>query len=234
MDEVMPLVIAIDGPAAAGKSTTSRELARRLGLGLIDSGALFRTVTLVAIEKGVSPEQVEELVAIARYVSHNLELLLSGDAPLRVFLDGRDISSEIRTPEVGEVVSAVSAVQGVRDQMYALQHNLLHPPGAVVEGRDIGTKVFPEAPLKIFLEASVEERARRRSMEMARGGMDVDEGVVGEKLEQRDAHDSARLHSPLAVAKDAVRLDTTGLSVDEVVERIIAEARARSLLPIDR
>jgi cytidylate kinase len=201
------MVIAIDGPAGAGKSTVARALARRLGFTYLDSGALYRCVALVAL--AAPAEEPARLARAAR-----IEL---GE---RVLLDGRDVTEEIRTLEVSEMASRVASDPAVREALVALQRELVSRGDMVAEGRDIGTVVAPGAQLKVFLIADPAERARRRA-----GELGLDHGAVLEELRQRDQRDSEREHSPLRAARDAVRLDTTGLSVEQVVERIVALAQ---------
>ena len=169
------LVIAIDGPAASGKSSVAVSLARRLGLSLVDSGSMYRAVTLLAVERNVPLEQPDALLEIARLVSDSFRQEITPDGSPRVFLGDRDVTGEIRSPEVGEAVSPVSAVGAVREEMVRLQRALVGGRGAVVEGRDIGTTVFPDAPFKVFLEAPASERARRRFEELRGKGISVSE-----------------------------------------------------------
>jgi cytidylate kinase len=216
------VLIAIDGPAGAGKSTVARALARELGFTYLDSGAMYRGVALAALRDGggALPERPGELAAVARGAVIEL-----GGAPTdgagRVLLDGRDVSHEIRTPEVSEVASFVAADPGVREALVAKQRELIATGDWVAEGRDIGTVVAPDAALKIFLTADPHERARRRAAEL---GADA-ATVLAEQL-LRDERDSTRAHSPLRAAPGAVELDTSGLSVAEVVARIVGLARA--------
>ena len=199
------MVVAIDGPAGAGKSTVARAVSRALGFTYLDSGAMYRCVALAAAQRGVAPAVVAPLVRI--------EL---GD---RVRLDGQDVTAAIRTPAVSEAASHVAADPGVREAMVAEQRRLLASGDWVAEGRDIGTVVAPAAEVKVFLTASPEERARRRAAEL-----DVDPATVLAEQTIRDERDRSREHSPLAPAPGAVRLDTTGLSFDEVVDRIVGLA----------
>jgi cytidylate kinase len=202
------MIVAIDGPAGAGKSTVARGLATALGFTYLDSGAMYRCVALAVGERGGDPTEV------ARGL--NIEL---GD---RVRLDGRDVTEAIRTPEVSELASRVAADPGVREAMVAKQRELLHGGDYVAEGRDIGTVVAPEAELKVFLTASPRERARRRAAEL---GVDVDTVLADQTL--RDERDRTRAHSPLEPAPGAVEVDTTGLSADQVVDRVATLARER-------
>jgi cytidylate kinase len=197
------MVVAIDGPAGAGKSTVARALARELGFTYLDSGAMYRAAALAVLERGGAASAAAERADIRL-----------GE---RVVLDGRDVTADIRTPEVTEAASRVAANPGVRAALMRKQRELLSSGDWVAEGRDIGTVVAPEAPVKVFLTADAEERARRRAEEL---GGDVETVLRDQAL--RDAQDSTREHSPLRLAPGAVELDTTGLSVDEVVERIVA------------
>jgi cytidylate kinase len=201
------MVVAIDGPAGAGKSTVARALADALGFTYLDSGAMYRAVALDVMENdGAASERAGEL---------ELEL---GD---RVVANGRDVTEAIRTPEVAEAASKVATNPKVREAMVEKQRALLSRGNWVAEGRDIGTVVAPDAEVKVFLTASPEERARRRAEEL---GTDVETVLRDQAL--RDAQDEEREHSPLVRAGDAVELDTSGLSVDEVVERIVDLVRA--------
>jgi cytidylate kinase len=195
------VVVAIDGPAGAGKSTVARALARALGFTYMDSGAMYRSVALASLERGEDPATVAPAITI--------EL---GD---RVLLDGRDVTDRIRAPEVSEAASRVAADPDVRAALVAKQRELLAGGDYVAEGRDIGTVVAPDAAVKVFLTASPEERARRRAAEL---GVDPETVLAEQAL--RDERDRTREHSPLQAAPGAHEVDTTGLSVDQVVERI--------------
>jgi CMP/dCMP kinase len=196
------MVVAIDGPAGAGKSTVARGVARALGFTYLDSGAMYRAAALALLERGGAASEVAERADIQL-----------GE---RVLLDGRDVTAEIRTPEVAEAASRVAANPRVREALLAKQRALLASGDWVAEGRDIGTVVAPDAAVKVFLTASAEERARRRAAEL---GADVETVLRDQAL--RDAQDSTREHSPLQLAPGAVELDSTGLSVDEVVARMV-------------
>jgi cytidylate kinase len=196
------MVVAIDGPAGAGKSTVARAVARRLGFTYLDSGALYRCVALLALE---SPDRTPARLA----QEARIEL---GE---RVLLDGRDVTEEIRTLEVSEKASQVAADPDVRKALVAVQRELVSRGDLVAEGRDIGTVVAPDAALPVFLIAVPAQRARRRAVELG-----LDREAVLEELRQRDQRDSEREHSPLRAARDAVVLDTTGLSVEQAVGRI--------------
>ncbi len=213
------MVIAIDGPAGAGKSTVARAVADALGLTYLDSGAMYRCVALAALRAGVD---VDDPVAAGR-LAGELRIEFAGD---RVLLDGADVSDEVRSPEVTAAASRVSVHPGVRAAMVARQRALIESGDYVAEGRDIGTVVSPAAPLKIFLTASPEERARRRA---AQTGEEV--GAVLAAQAARDSRDAGREHGAMRAAADSVELDTTGLDVAEVTERVVELARRRGLVP---
>ncbi len=230
METGRDLVIAIDGPAASGKSTVAIELARRLGLSLVDSGSMYRAVTLVALEREVPFDAEDPLREVAEWVSANFRMETPVDDAPRVFLADREVTDEIRSSEVGKAVSPVSAVPGVRDEMVRLQRCLGGPGGAVVEGRDIGTAVFPEAPLKVFLEAPADERSCRRFEELRGKGGNATLEEVEAEIAKRDSIDSSREHSPLSRAPDALLIDTSGIGVGDVVDAIISALRERGLI----
>lgn len=200
-----PMVIAIDGPAGAGKSSVARAVAKELGFTYLDSGAMYRSVALAALEQGADPAEVARRLRVE-----------VGD---RVLLDGRDVTEAIRTPEVSEAASRAAADPAVRAAMVAQQRRLLETGDWVAEGRDIGTVVAPDADLKIFLTASPEERARRRAAEL---GAELDAVQAEQAL--RDERDATREHSPLRPAPSAVALDTTDLNLADVVRRVVALA----------
>jgi cytidylate kinase len=211
------MVIAIDGPAGAGKSTVARAVAGELDFTYLDSGAMYRCVALAAIEKCLDLDDGTALGDLAE----GLEVGFDGRS---VLLGHRDVSAEVRTSEVTAAASRVSVHPRVREAMVARQRQLIEGGNYVAEGRDIGTVVSPEAPLKVFLTASDEERARRRA---AQTGEDL--ATVLNAQRRRDARDTEREHGALRVAEDAVALDTTGLSLQQVVARVVALARERSL-----
>ena len=212
------MLIAIDGPAGAGKSTVARALAARLGFTYLDSGAMYRCVALAAIRSGADVDDPGALAALAR----GLEIAVDAD---RVLLDGDDVTRAIREPAVTAAASRVSVHQGVRDAMVERQRALLASGDHVAEGRDIGTVVSPGAPLKVFLTASAAERARRRAAES-----DQPLERVQAAQASRDARDRQRQHGALRRAEDATEIDTTGLDVDQVVDRIVAIGRERGLV----
>jgi cytidylate kinase len=211
------MVIAIDGPAGAGKSTVARAVAAELDFTYLDSGAMYRCVALAALEAGID---VDDGAALGPLAS-GLEIALDGR---RVLLGERDVSAAIREPAVTAAASHVSVHPAVREAMVARQRHLIAAADYVAEGRDIGTVVSPEAPLKVFLTASDEERARRRAAE---SGEDVESVLDAQR--RRDARDTGREHGALRAAEDAVELDTSSLSLEEVVGRVVAMAREREL-----
>ena len=211
------MVIAIDGPAGAGKSTVARAVAEALGFTYLDSGAMYRCVALAGIERGADLDDGEAMGELARSVEISME-----DG--KVMLDGRDVSEDIRTPRVSAAASRVSVHPQVREAMVARQRALIDAGDYVAEGRDIGTVVSPDAPLKVFLTASDEERARRRAAET---GEPVEAVLAAQR--ERDARDREREHGALRAAEDAVEIDTTGLSVEEAAQRVVEIARQREL-----
>lgn len=218
-----PLRVALDGPAGAGKSTVAKRVAKALGLTYVDTGAMYRAITWKALQENTEPTDESALTALAQQVRIDFKLT---DAGQDVFLDGVDITEAIRTPEVTGNVSAVSAVPGVRDAMVSIQRDLAARTGVVMDGRDIGTVVLPQADVKIWLTASVEARAQRRYQEMVDKGIPVDFEQLKQDIERRDELDSGRAHSPMKKAEDAVIVDTTGLSIEEVIERILHICRS--------
>ncbi len=224
-----PAIVAIDGPAGAGKSTVARQLARRLGFAMIDTGAIYRSVALAARRAGIEWDDDEGL---RKLLDDGLGLaLLSEPDSLeqRVLLHGQDVTQAIRTPEITRGASVVSARPVVREKLLGLQRSLglEAPRGAVLEGRDIGTVVFPDAPVKFFLTASDEARAQRRHAELAEKGLHVPLQEVLADQRRRDKDDRERVIAPLRAASDAITIDTTGLDLAEVVDRSHALALAR-------
>jgi CMP/dCMP kinase len=209
------IVVAIDGPAGAGKSTASRALAQRLGYGYVDTGAMYRAVGVLAAERGVAFEDDDALERLVTGLSFELR-----DGGTTLAVDGREVSAAIRRADAGELASRVSTRPAVRSRLVALQRALGASGGVVMEGRDIGTVVFPDAPVKLYLIASPAERARRRAAELRARGEQVDEAALAADLTARDRRDSERAHSPLRPASDARLIDTTHLSLDEVVDRM--------------
>jgi cytidylate kinase len=215
------VIVAIDGPAGAGKSTVARAVARRLGVSYLDTGAMYRAITWLAIERGIAPSDADALEELAR--AHPVEIEPTDDGD-RVRVDGRDVTEEIRRPDVAAEVSEVSAHPGVRARVVAAQRALLASGEWVSDGRDVGSTVWPTADLKVFLTASLEERARRRHAELAARGLATDEASVLEDVRRRDHLDSTRATSPLRVAEGAVVVDSSDLDIDEVADLIVGLA----------
>ena len=214
------LVIAIDGPSGSGKSTTARKVAERLEYTYIDTGAMYRAVTLAVLRKNLDVADIPTVEEIANVVQ--IRFVRRSDGILSTLLDGEDVTSEIRRPEVTANVSAVSSYPGVRDALVAHQRSMGNEGGVVLDGRDIGTVVFPDADLKIFMVADIQSRARRRQLELASLGQDVTVKDVAIDLERRDRLDSERDISPLRKADDAVEIDTSGLTIERQVENVLA------------
>jgi cytidylate kinase len=213
------ITIAIDGPAGSGKSTVAKRVAAALGILYLDTGAMYRAVTLKALRAGLPLDDEAALTKLA--ASTVLEFKQTTDGAYHLFMDGEDVSAEIRMAPVTKAVSAVSAVPGVREVLVKQQQRIGRQGGVVMDGRDIGTVVLPEADLKIFLTASLGERAHRRWLELCTKGCTVTKDEVEEDLKRRDAFDAGRAVAPLKPAADSVTLDTTALSIEEVVERIL-------------
>ena len=208
------VVITIDGPAGAGKSTAARELARRLGYRLIDTGAMYRALAW-SVARARLP--VEDTEALRRHLA-SVDVLLDGD---RVFVDGRDVSGEIRTREISDLTSRLTRLAPVRERATPLQRAMAAAGGVVLEGRDTGTVVCPDAEVKFYLDASTAARARRRQAELAGRGVVVDLHIVHDELVLRDRQDTTRALAPLCKAPDAITVDTTDLDVEQVVETML-------------
>ena len=218
-------VMTIDGPSGSGKGTVSRAAARALGWALLDSGALYRLVALAARNSGVSLEDGPGLAALAEGLDLEFGSDSAGDEVVR--LDGQEVTDAIRTEEAGNDASKVAAVAPVRAALLERQRRFAVPPGLVADGRDMGTVVFPQARLKIFLTASAAERALRRYKQLKEKGVAANLAALSLEIAERDRRDTNRAISPLVPSADAVLLDTTGMSVDEVVERVLGLARGR-------
>ena len=218
------IVVAIDGPGGAGKSTVSRRLASRLGFGYVDTGAMYRVVGLLAAEKGLEAENEDELIELCD--STEIEFAPTEDKP-RVLVAARDLSEEIRRPEVAQQASKISTSPPVRERLVAQQRAIGVDHPVVMEGRDIGTVVFPDAMLKVFLNASPRIRAERRALELDGGASEQDIERMVEEISVRDHRDRNRVHSPLRAADDAVVVDTTEMDIDDVVTLLFGMATER-------
>lgn len=218
------LVIAVDGPAGSGKSTVARELARGLGYLYLDTGAMYRAVALRAIETKTPLDDPERLTTLAGQTRIEIE---SQGLEVRVRLDGRDVTEQLRGPEISQAASRVAVVPGVRELLVTQQHGLGTRGGVVAEGRDIGTVVFPDAEVKIFLDASPEVRAERRRAQLAQSCVEVSYERMLAEIRERDERDREREASPMERAPDAIYVDTTALTIGEVVAAILEIAKAR-------
>jgi len=221
MTASQPLIVAIDGPSGVGKSTAARRLARRLCVPFLDTGAMYRAIGLKVLESGADPHDRPAVVAIA--ADADVRLGRRDDGSFEVLLEGEPVEARIRTSEVGEATSAISAYPEVRQRMVRLQREAAGQFGAVLEGRDIGTRVFPETPYKFFLEASSDVRCRRRFDELTAAGHSVTLDQVFEEISRRDLRDSTRADSPLTRDGSYTFIDSSELSIDEVVERMARE-----------
>lgn len=224
---VRPLIIAIDGPSGAGKGTVARAVARALGYRHVDTGAMYRAVGWLALQRGVALDDEAAVARIAREATFELE-------PGRVVIDGHDVTAAIRTPEIDRAASAVARLPRVREALVARQRAMAGGSGLVMEGRDIGTVVFPGADVKIYLDASPEERARRRARDPAHAAAAAGVATVASALADRDRSDRTRPVSPLAVAPDATVIDTTTLSIEQVVAAVMAVVREAQERPRSR
>jgi cytidylate kinase len=222
MSRNRPIIIAIDGPAASGKSTTAREIAHRLGYTYIDSGAMYRAVTLKALRENIPVDDDKKVSKLAEAIS--LEFKKNSSKTI-IYMDGEDVSDKIRSPQIDRNISPVAANPHIRSIMVKKQREMGRDGAVVMDGRDIGTVVFPAAELKIFMEASVEERAQRRLKELEQKGIEMDFNKVAADIEYRDQQDKSRNFGPLKKANDAVKIDTTRLSVEEQIDIITELAR---------
>lgn len=214
-------IIAIDGPAGAGKTTIAKEVAKRLGFLYLDTGAMYRALTLKALTEGITVEEEEKLVEM---VKETILIAKKDDKKgMRIWVDGEEVTDKIRTEEVTNNIWWVCRVKDVRKKMKKLQREIGSSGGIVVEGRDIGTVVFPKAPFKFYLDASIDERAKRRWLEQTNKGIQSDLEKIKQDIKERDNKDFTREIAPLKKAEDAISVDTTGLSIEDVVGKIIEQ-----------
>lgn len=218
------LIIALDGPSGSGKSTVGRLLAARLGFLYIDTGAMYRALALEAQSSGIPYEDEEGIIRLAE--ASAMEFVQEKDGQ-QLLVNGKNVTGRLRTPEIAQGASKVSAIPGVRRRLVRMQQAMGAAGGVVMDGRDIGTVVFPEAGLKIFLDASPEERGHRRYREDLEKGLAPDLSLTLQEMRERDQRDSSRVDSPLRPAADALYLDSTGRSIDSVLAEILALAEAR-------
>jgi len=221
-----PLVVAIDGPAGTGKSTIARRLAGTLGIPYLDTGAMYRALGLRVLESGVDPADATAVAEVAEAAEVRLRPEAGGG--IAVLLDGEPLGERIRRPAVGEVTSQIARIPAVRAKLVALQRELARQHGGVIEGRDIGTKVVPETPHKFFLDARPEVRFARRFAELREGGQTVTLGDVAREMSERDRRDAGRADSPLSCDASYTVVDTSDLSVEQVIERMMAAIRSKA------
>ena len=219
-------VIAIDGPSGSGKGTVAGLLAKQLGWGLLDSGALYRLLAFAARNHGVDLTNEEAMKVLAAHL--DVQFVARGEGQ-RIILEGEDVTDAIRNEQIGAGASQVAALPAVREALLQRQRAFQEMPGLVADGRDMGTVVFPDAPLKVFLTASAEERARRRYLQLKAKGDDVNLASLLEEIRARDERDTQRAVAPLKPAADAIQLDSTALSIEQVLERILSEVASRDL-----
>jgi cytidylate kinase len=216
------LVIAIDGPSGAGKSTAARILAERLGYLYIDTGAMYRAIGWKAKQEGIDPDDEAKLADLCGRTEVTIKM---DNSDPRFFVNGIDVTGEIRTPEMGMMASGVSKSPAVRARLLTLQRELGRGGGVVMDGRDIGTVVFPDADVKFYLDASAGERGKRRYLELKAKGMDVDRAHITKEIEERDQQDSGRALAPLKKADDALLIDSSAMSIDDVLDRMLSEIK---------
>ena len=219
------MIIAIDGPSGAGKSTLAKRLAKELGFIYVDTGAMYRALALKVLREGVD---LADDASMARLIGSTTIDLRQVDGALQVLLDGADVAAEIRTPQVSQMASKASALGVVRSRLLELQRDMARRGNIVAEGRDIGTVVFPQAEVKIFLQASAAERARRRFAELQSAGQSVDLTKTLREIEERDQRDSERDLAPLRQADDALMIDSSSFDADQVMARVLAHIRTKT------
>lgn len=220
------MIVAIDGPAGAGKSTVAKRIAQKLGFLYIDTGAMYRALTLAAIESSTDIKNIPKIIELAHEV--RIDLINNPEGSLKVLLNGRDVSAEIRQPRITQLVSDIAKIKEVREVMLHLQRKLGKQSDSILDGRDIGTVVFPDADRKFYLDAHFDERTNRRYKEMKDLKHNITVDNVAADLSNRDTIDSTREHAPLKKADDAIYVDTTHMTIDQVVDRLLKEINAKS------
>lgn len=226
-DTIVP-VITVDGPSGSGKGTICRLLANALGWNLLDSGALYRLTALAAKHHGVALDDTDALEVLAAHLDVQF-LVREGEEEVQVVLEGESVTQELRLEETGKIASVVAAIPQVRSALLERQREFAQAPGLIADGRDMGTVVFPEATLKVYLDANVEERANRRYKQLINKGLDASLGLILNDLIQRDERDMQRAVAPLKPAEDALVLDSTELSIEQVLEAVLEDARHKGL-----
>lgn len=224
MNDKIPL-ITIDGPSGAGKGTVAKIVAEQLGWNFLDSGAIYRVLAVATTHHGINAEEEDDIIPLAAHL--DVEFKIVDDGEPRVILEGEDVTSRIRNEEMGILASKVAAFPRVREALLRRQRAFKEAPGLLADGRDMGTVVFPDAPVKIFLTASAEERARRRMMQLQQKGIDVNIGRLLDDIRQRDERDQNRSVAPLVPAEDALLVDSTELTIEQVVEKVLNYANEK-------
>ena len=214
----MGFIVGIDGPAGSGKGTVTKRIANKLGLTNIDTGSTYRCVALEVLNRGIKLDDVQSIIKVAEEININIKTNPNGD---RVFLNGEDVTDKIRSKEVTKIVSPISSIKEVRFKMVELQRKLAEGKNVIMEGRDICTYVFPNADIKIYLDASIEERAKRRFLENQEKGIDMTYEEIYENIKNRDENDKNKEIGALKIAEDSVIIDTTRLTIEQVVDKII-------------
>ncbi len=211
------IAVAVDGPAGSGKSTVAKLIAKNMNIVYIDTGAMYRSVGLYCIENGIDTKNEKAVCSVLDDIKMDIKAQMGGQT---IFLNGVDVTSKVRTQEAGRAASDVAVILAVREKLVQIQRNMAKGTSVIMDGRDIGTNVLPKAEVKIFLNASVEERAKRRVGELLALGENPDFDEVKEQIRKRDENDTNRKHNPLRKAEDAVEIDTTGMTIDEVIDKI--------------
>ncbi len=211
------IAVAVDGPAGSGKSTVAKLIAKNMNIVYIDTGAMYRTVGLYCIENGIDTKNEKAVCSVLDDIKMDIKAQMGGQT---IFLNGVDVTSKVRTQEAGRAASDVAVILAVREKLVEIQRNMAKGTSVIMDGRDIGTNVLPKAEVKIFLNASVEERAKRRVGELLALGENPDFDEVKEQIRKRDENDTNRKHNPLRKAEDAIEIDTTGMTIDEVTDKI--------------